>query len=130
MRVFSVPLIALLPTAFLLLGCGAGHRKLTAIDVSPVAAAANASTRDTVQYTATGKFDDNSTRTLTVADGLSWKSSNPSLASIGDTGKATCLLSGIVMITATAPVDLTITVSTNVQNTSPKISGSASLNCM
>ena len=73
-------LATLVGVGVLLLGCGAGHRRLTAINVSPRGAASNVSTRDTIQYTATGKFDDNSTRTLTVADGLSWKSSNISVA--------------------------------------------------
>ena len=120
----------LLVVVVFLAGCGAGHRKLTSITVSPAAAAAVASSRGTAQYTATGIEDNGSTVTLTQADDLSWKTSKPAIATIDDSGTATCVGTGVVTITATAPVDLTIQVSTNVQNTSPDVSGTASLNCM
>ncbi|HEV2731145.1 MAG TPA: Ig-like domain-containing protein [Terriglobales bacterium] len=64
-----------------------------------------------------------------MADGVEWKSSNTAAATIDDTGFATCVAPGLSTITATAPADLQITVSNSLQNTSPKVSGKAMLNC-
>ena len=112
-----------------LFGCGAGHAKLSQIMVSPTAAAVTNS-NGTATYTATGKFDNNSSRQLTRADGLTWATSNTAVATIEDSGTATCVGHGVVTVKATAPVDLTITISNTIDNTSPKVSGTASLNCM
>jgi hypothetical protein len=116
--------------AGLLAACGAGHAKLTSISVSPTQATATAASRGTAEFTAKGTFDNNSSRTLTVADGLSWDTSNHAIATIGDSGQATCMAVGVVNVVGTAPVDLTITISNGVQNTSPKINGTAQLTCM
>jgi len=120
---------SLLLLAALLIACGAGHPRLTSIAVSPSSATASSSPQGQVGFTATGTFTDHSSRELHLADGLEWKSSNTVDATIGGTGEATCLVPGSVTITATAPADLQITVSNGVQNTSPKVSGSAILNC-
>jgi len=124
--------LSLLPLSMtvLLLGCGAGHPKLTSVSVSPSTATASASSRGAVGYTATGTFTDYSSRMLTQADGLTWATSDDSIAGISDSGNATCVRSGVVTVIASAPADLTITVTNTVQNTSPKINGSASLTCM
>ncbi len=114
----------------LMLGCGAGHPTLTNIAVTPTTATSTVTTQGGVGYTATGTFSDHSSRTLTQADGLTWATSNGGIAGISDSGVATCVKSGSVTVTATAPSDLTITVTTTVTNTSPKVSGSAALNCM
>jgi len=66
---------------------------------------------------------------LHVSDALTWKSSDTVITTIDDTAEATCVSPGSVTITATAPADLQITVSNGVQNTSPKVSGNAMLNC-
>jgi hypothetical protein len=113
----------------LLLGCGAGHRKLVKIAVSPTTATAMSSTKASVTFAATGTFDNNSSRELSRVDGLTWMSSNTAVATIDSSGVATCFAPGAVTITATAPVDLVITVGTTVSTTSPKISGSANLSC-
>jgi len=120
---------SLLMIAALLIACGAGHPRLTSIAVSPSSATASSSLQGQVGFTATGTFTDHKSRELHLADGLTWKSSNTVVATIDDTGEATCVSPGSVTITATAPADLQITVSNGVQNTSPKVSGNAMLNC-
>ena len=127
MKYFLFP--SLLMIAALLMACGAGHPRLTSIAVSPSSATASSSPQGQVGFTATGTFTDHSSRELHVTDGLTWKSSNTVVATIDDTGEATCVSPGSVTITATAPADLQITVSNGVQNTSPKVSGNAMLNC-
>jgi hypothetical protein len=127
MKYFLFP--SLLMIAALLVACGAGHPRLTGITVSPSSATASSSPQGQVGFTASGTFTDHTSRELHVTDGLEWKSSNTVVASIDDTGEATCLVPGSVTITATAPADLQITASNGVQNTSPKVSGNAMLNC-
>ena len=126
MKFFLFP--SLLMIAALLVAYGAGHPRLTSIAVSPSSATASSSLQGQVGFTATGTCTDHS-RELHLADGLTWKSSNTVVATIDDTGEATCVSPGSVTITAAAPADLQITVSNGVQNTSPKVSGNAMLNC-
>lgn len=125
---FSV--LPLLAAALFLMGCGAGHPTLTSISVSPSTATASISNRGSVGYTATGSFSDHSSRQLTQADGLTWSTSNGLIAGISDSGSASCVRAGVVTVTASAPQNLTITVTNTVTNTSPKVSGTASLTCM
>ncbi|HZQ23652.1 MAG TPA: hypothetical protein VFA89_12745 [Terriglobales bacterium] len=124
-------LIPLLLLAVWALGCGAGHPKITSIVVSPTSANANIGSSQTVTFSATANFDDHTSRQLTAADGLTWKSSNTVVATIEDSnGRATCVTPGTSTITATAPADLVVTVNNGVSNTSPNVSGTATLNCM
>ena len=124
----SVVLSAAILIAAVLTGCGAGHPNLKTISVSPTTA--NAALNQEVVFSATGIFTDNSSRDLTVADGLSWKTSNNAIATInGNTGSATCVATGSVTVTATAPVNLQITVNNGVNNTSTNVNGTATLNC-
>jgi Bacterial Ig-like domain (group 2) len=120
---------SLLTIAVLQMACGAGHPKLTSIAVSPSSATGSSSPQGQIGFMASGTFTDHTSRELQLADGLTWKSSNTVVATIDDTGEATCLSPGPVTITATAPADLQITVSNGVQNTSPKVSGNAMLSC-
>jgi len=114
--------------AALFIGCGAGHPNLKTISVSPNSA--KAGINEDVVFTAMGNFTNNSSRDLTVADGLSWKTSNNAIATInGNTGSATCVTAGSVTVTATAPQNLQITVNNGISNTSTNVSGSATLNC-
>jgi Bacterial Ig-like domain (group 2) len=114
--------------AILAVGCGAGHPNLKTISVSPSTAAA--SLNEDVVFTATGNFTNNTSRDLNLADGLSWKTSNNAIANInGNTGSATCIASGKVTITATAPQNLQITVNNGISNTSTNVNGTATLNC-
>ena len=111
----------------LCIGCGAGHPNLKSITVTP--GSATASTQGSVGFTATGIFTDNSSRTLTPADGLSWRSSNPAIASIDDAGLASCNAAGSVTITASAPQNLQLTVNNGISNTAQTIRGNGTLNC-
>lgn len=126
----TLSVLALLATLLLLAGCGAGHPTLTSISVTPSTATASLTTRGSVGYTATGTFSDHSSRQLTQADGLTWATANGLIAGISDSGMASCVRAGVVTVTASAPSNLTITVTDTVTNTSPKVTGSASLTCM
>ena len=111
-----------------LVGCGAGHPNLKSISVSPTTA--QAALNEDVVFTATGNFTNNSSRDLTLADGLSWKTSNNAIATInGNTGSATCVAPGKVTVTATAPENLQITVNNGISNTSTNVNGTGTLNC-
>ena len=57
----------------LLIGCGAGHPNLTSITVTPQSA--TSPLQGQVGFTAMGNFSDKSSRELTQADGLSWRTS-------------------------------------------------------
>jgi len=90
---------ALAAMLFALIGCGAGHPNLTSITVTPQTA--TSPLQGQVGYPAMGNFSDNSSRELTQADGLSWRTSTAG-ATIGSTGEATCLGPGTVTVTADA----------------------------
>ena len=123
-------LVLALLASLLLAGCGAGHPTLTSITVTPSSATASIATRGSVGYTATGMFSDHSSRELTQADGLTWATANGQIAGISDSGMASCVRAGVVTVTASAPSNLTITITNTVTNTSPKVTGSAALTCM
>lgn len=124
MKTAFIALVTFIAT--LLIGCGAGHPNLMSISVSPTTA--SATLNENVVFTAKGNFTNNTSRNLTAADGLSWKTSN-SAATIGNTGRATCNAPGSVTVTATAPENLQITVNNGISNTSTNVSGSGTLNC-
>lgn len=111
------------------LACGAGHPTITRLTVAPQTASSPISPPTDVQYTVTATFNNNTSRELTAADGLTWTSSNTGVATISDNGSATCRGVGPVTITAQAPADLNITINNGIDNTSPKVSGTAQLNC-
>ena len=80
-----------------------------------------------------GNFSNHTSRELSQVDGLSWKTS-PTMAgtvaaTIGSTGEATCSAPGTVTVTASAPENLQVTVNNGVQNTSPTVTGTATLIC-
>src|SRR5262249_60367415 len=88
----------------LLAACGAGHKTLVSMKLSPQQATAPSSTNQEVQFSAQGTLSDNSTQELTAVDGLSWSSSDMAIATIGDnTGQATCKAPGTITLTAAAP---------------------------
>jgi hypothetical protein len=119
--------------ALFLIGCGAGHPNLTSITVTPQSATTTSSPQGQVGYTAMGNFSNGTSRELSQVDGLSWKTSptmsGTAAASIGSTGEATCFAPGTVTVTASAPENLQVTVNNGVQNTSPTVSGTATLIC-
>jgi hypothetical protein len=108
------------------IGCGAGHPNLTSITVTPQSA--TAPLQGQVGFTAMGNFSDHTSRELSQADGLSWRTSTAG-ASIGSTGEATCLGPGMVTVTASAPENLQLTINNGVQNTAPTIRANGTLIC-
>lgn len=112
------------------IACGAGHPTITRITVTPATSTAPISPPTDVQFTATASFSNNTSRELTLADGLSWSSSNTSIATISTNGSASCIAVGQVTITAQAPADLNITVNNGVNNTSTNVTGTAQLSCL
>jgi hypothetical protein len=111
------------------IACGAGHPRITRLTVTPATATAPISPRTDVQFTATATFTNNTSRDLSVADGLTWATSDAAVATISDGGSATCVAVGQVTITATAPSELNLTVNNGINNTSPKVTGTAQLTC-
>ncbi len=122
-------LLSIAALAVTWVACGAGHPTITHLAISPATASSAVSPPSDVVFTANATFSNNTNRELTVADGLTWASSNTSLATINDNGSATCKGVGQVTITGTAPTELNITVNNGVDNTSPKINGTAQLTC-
>ena len=123
MKHLPVLLLSLLAMA----ACGAGHPNLKSITVTPTSAIAKF--QGSVGYSATGIFSDNSSRQLTVADGLSWRSSDPTIAGINDVGMASCNATGQVSVTASAPQNLQLTVNNGITNTAQTIRGNGILTC-
>ena len=121
-------LVFLLMAVVALVGCGAGHANLTSITVSPQSATTTSNPQGQVGYTATGRFANGKSRSLSQVDGLSWKTSTTA-ATIGSTGDVTCSAPGTVTVTASAPQNLQFTVNNGVQNTSATITGTATLIC-
>src|SRR5215469_18331236 len=95
----AVLIVALASTS-----CGGGSGShLMSITVSPATAMA-ASPMGTVQFTAMGMFSNQMTRALTASDGLTWTSSNSTMAMINGSGMAQCMTpGGLVTITASVP---------------------------
>lgn len=112
------------------IACGAGHPTITSLVVSPATASAAVSPPSDVQFTATANFDNNTNRELTIADGVTWTTSDSNIATISDNGSATCRAIGQATITASAPTQLNLTINNGINNTSPKVSGTAQLSCM
>lgn len=110
----------------LLIGCGAGHPNLTSITVTPQSA--TSPVQGQVGFTAMGNFSDKTSRELTRADGLSWRTSTAG-ASIGASGEATCLGPGTVTVTASAPENLQLTVNNGITNTANTVRANATLIC-
>ncbi len=125
-------------------GCGNGSPKLQRVRVSPAMASAATIPAQQVQFTAQGTFSNNTTRGLTLGDGIVWSSSNANIASINVSGVATCVAPGSVTIAATAPTTSHPIFSAAGSNTtsavafpggmpvagSPTVSGSAALTCV
>jgi uncharacterized protein YjdB len=83
--------IALLPAA------GSSSATLQSLQIAP--ANPTVASGATQQFTATGAYSDGTQRFLT--DSVTWTSSNPSVAAIGQNGLATATGSGSTTITAT-----------------------------
>ena len=73
---------------------------LSSISISPTSASVRAGSA--VQLTANGSFSDGTSRTLGSADGLTWRSSNTSVATVNSAGRVTGARVGSATITAAA----------------------------
>jgi len=99
------------------------------VQINPTSATAQSPLGE-VGFTARGMFSNGNSRELTVTDNLQWSSSNTAIATIdNNTGQATCKAPGTVTITASAPANLTITVTNGVSNTSRTITATTQLIC-
>lgn len=112
------------------MACGAGHPTITKITVTPQTATSPLGPQSDTVFTANATFTNNTGRELTQADGLTWSTSNNTIATINDNGSAECKAQGQVTITAQAPADLNLTINNGINNTSPKVTGTAQLNCV
>ena len=128
MKYRAMSIIAILAAATSWIACGAGHPTISRITVTPATASAGVRAGD-VQYTATATFTNNTSRELTIADGLKWSVAPNATASISDNGSATCLIAGQATVTATAPTELNVTINNGINNTSPNVTGTATLSC-
>src|SRR5579884_2897596 len=103
---YVLSMIALSVVA-LLLACGGSADTIVTVQVSPEQAQGTAP-GGAVGFIANGTFKNIQSRLLTSQDGLTWSSSNASVATINPlTGQATCLTAGSAIITAAVPSDLT-----------------------
>lgn len=112
------------------MACGAGHPTIQSITVTPQTATSPLGPQSDTVFTATATFTNNTSRELTVADGLTWSTSDNTIATINDNGSASCKAQGQVTITAKAPADLNLTINNGINNTSPNVTGTAQLNCV
>jgi hypothetical protein len=91
------------------------------IAVNPGTATAMSLT-GTVQFTAMGTFNNNTRQMMTSSNGLTWMSSNTTIATINSSGMAQCLMAGgPVTITASVPMAM---------GSNPMMKGTAVLTCM
>lgn len=115
----------------LLTRCGSDVRVLVSINLLPTSASATAPA-GTVQFTATGVFSQPpNTATIVVI----WSSSDTSIATVSNSGLATCVQpGGPVTITATSSGSSTSSMSSGgvvIGGAAPgSVSGTATLTCM
>src|SRR5579862_5405918 len=129
MKLRAIQVLCICALSATWIACGAGHPTITHLAISPTTATAPVSPPTDVQYNATATFTDNTNRERTIADGLTCSSSNTGIATVNDNGSASCIAVGQVTITGKAPTELNLTVNNGINNTSPTITGTATLNC-
>ena len=105
MKFRALQLLFICASAATWMACGAGHPTITRLTVAPQTASAPISPPTDVQFTVTATFDNNTSRELTVADGLTFSTSDTTIATISDNGSATCHGVGPVTITAASGID-------------------------
>lgn len=118
---YNAPALVVL-VALTCLSCGSSS-KLERITIAPPTATTTSSPHGQVAFAATGELSNHTTRALTPSEGLTWASSDTTIATINTNGIATCLAPGFVTITATAPQNL------HRGSNAPAVSGTAILTC-
>ena len=108
--------------------CGSGGQRVTSVAVTPGTATVT-SVMGTVQFTAVGTFGNNMRQMLTSSNGLTWMSSNTTIATIDSSGRAQCLMpGGPVTITASIPIAMGST--SMMMGSTAMIQGTGVLTCM
>ena len=134
-----VGILCVAVASLFLFGCGNGTPQLTGVSVTPVMASSTMG--EQVRFSAMGQFDNNTSRILGAADQLQWRSGNVAVATIDQSGVATCVSLESAPITATAAMATQKVVSSNGSTTmssgvaknvmsSPAVSGVATLTCL
>ena len=134
-----VQIVCAVLASLLLVACGNGSPQLTRVSVTPVMA--SSSIGQQVRFSATGQFDNNTSRMLGTGDALQWTSDNSAVATVDQTGLATCVSLGSAPIRASAAVTTQKTVSSNGSTTmnsgvaknimaGATVSGAAMLTCL
>ena len=114
-------MLAVLISILVCIYCGSGSTRLMSIAVNPGTATVM-SLMGTVQFTAMGTFSNIMRQMLTSSNGLTWMSSNTTIATINSSGTAQCLMAGgPVTITASVPMAM---------GSNPMMKGTAVLTCM
>jgi hypothetical protein len=127
-RMKSVLIVVACGVLALLLGCGGSADTIQSVQISPPQGQGTAP-NGAVGFTATGTFKNNQSRLLTSQDGLTWTSSNTTVATINPlTGQAICLTEGSAIITASVPSDLVFGVGGH--TSSNTVSATAGLQCV
>src|SRR5215471_10478393 len=124
LHVTTAVLISLLGCIY----CGSGGQRVTSVAVSPGTATVM-SLMGTVQFTAMGTFSNNMRQMLTSSNGLTWMSSNTTIASINSSGTAQCLMAG-GPVTITASIPMAMGSTSMMMASTAMIQGTAVLTCM
>jgi len=107
--------------------CGGTSNTIKSVQVNPQQAQGTAP-GGAVGFIANGTFQQGQSRLLTSEDGLTWSSSNTTVATINSlTGQAICQSGGVTTITAAVPSDLAYGPSGH--TSSSTVDGTATLQC-
>ena len=109
--------------------CGSGGQRVTSVAVSPGAATVT-SVMGTIQFTAMGTFSNNMKQMLTSSNGLTFMSSNTTIATINSSGMAQCLMAGGGPVTITASIPIAMGSTSMMMGSTAMIQGTAVLTCM
>jgi len=108
--------------------CGGSSNTIQSVQVNPPQGQGTAP-GGAVGFIANGTFQQGQSRLLTSEDGLSWSSSNTTVATINSlTGQAICQSGGVTTITGAVPSDLQFGPSGHTSSNTVK--GTASLTCL
>ena len=109
-KIFNLLLASL--AVFALAGCGAGSTAVVSLTSITIAPANQTITIGTpISFTPTGKYSNGTSAVLEVV-GITWTSSNTSVATVDTTGNAFGVTAGTATITATLKLNSSLSAST------------------
>jgi len=108
--------------------CGTGGQRVMSVAMSP--GTATVMSMGTVQFTAMGTFSNNMKQMLTSSNGLTFMSSNTTIATINSSGMAQCLMAGGGPVTITASIPIAMGSTSMMMGSTAMIQGTAVLTCM